>query len=175
MHVRKIQANDGLLLKQLTLRSVEDAPHAFGGIQTLQEEQQRPDSDWHQLAAECAGDIEEWRDRCIGYILMDDHASCGKALVTLSRNTPPHAYMSAVWIDPIRRRRGGGRLLVQEACRWAKSKNADRLRLWVDDRNPEGRAFYQSLDFLPLNIHRPVSPGLADLESAFEFTFNVTE
>ena len=59
-------------------------------------------------------------------------------------------------------------MLIDEAARWAASKGADRLRLWVDDRNPEGVAFYRALGFAPLGTTRPTSPGAAELESGFE-------
>jgi hypothetical protein len=51
------------LLKALTLRSVEEAPYAFGGTETIDVERQRPDAEWDAIAAECGGDVDAWRDR----------------------------------------------------------------------------------------------------------------
>ena len=87
MQLRFITADDGLLLKEATLRSVEDAPYAFGGIETLAEERGLPDSHWQQFAAECAGQVAAWRDRCVGYFIEDGNAICAKA----SRNNPAEA------------------------------------------------------------------------------------
>jgi ribosomal protein S18 acetylase RimI-like enzyme len=170
MHIRTVNSCDGPLLKQMTLSSVEDSPYAFGGPETLSEEQLRPDTEWSDLAAECAGEVEAWRDRCVGYFAMDGETACGKALAFLSSKTPSHAHMSAVWVDPRFRRLGLGRMLVQEASRWAISKGADRLRLWVDDRNPQAAAFYRALGFVPTGKSRPVLPT-SNKESEFEFLF----
>jgi hypothetical protein len=67
MHLRTIKAGDGAILKSVTLRSVVDSPYAFGGVETLEEERKRPDAQWEELAAECGGEVEAWRDRCVGY------------------------------------------------------------------------------------------------------------
>lgn len=63
MHLRPFESTDGMLLKHVRLRSLADAPYAFGGPQTLQEEGALPDSYWHQLAAELGGKDPAWRDR----------------------------------------------------------------------------------------------------------------
>jgi hypothetical protein len=42
MHLRTIKAGDGAILKAVTIRSVEEAPYAFGGVGTVEEERQRP-------------------------------------------------------------------------------------------------------------------------------------
>jgi ribosomal protein S18 acetylase RimI-like enzyme len=167
MDIRTVRSTDGMLLKAATLRSVEDAPHAFGGPETLAEEGSRPDAHWHQLAAECAGEVAEWRGRCIAYFATDGEAVCGKAISFLGGKTSRTAYLSGVWVDPAFRRQGLGRRLVREACAWAASKGADALKLWVDDANPAGAAFYQSLGFQPTGESRPVSPRSADRQSCF--------
>src|SRR4051794_38994129 len=158
MRLRTIRSDDGPLLKEITLRSVEEAPHAFGGIGTLDEERRRPDSQWDDLAAECAGEVEAWRDRCVGYFITDDQAICAKALAYLSSKVPGLAHMSGVWVDPHWRRQGLGRWLVTSACDWAGSKGAQRLQLWVDDTNPGAIEFYLSLGFRATGERRPVSP-----------------
>jgi hypothetical protein len=61
-------------------------------------------------------------------------------------------------------------MLVCQASQWAISKGADRMRLWVDDRNPHEVAFYRALGFVPTRKSRPVSPASTQ-ESEFEFLF----
>jgi ribosomal protein S18 acetylase RimI-like enzyme len=168
VQLRTIKAGDGPLLKEITLRSVEEAPYAFGGVGTLDEERRRPDSQWDDLAAECGGDVEAWRDRCIGYFIMDGDSVCGKALGYLSGKTPRLAHMSGVWIDPRYRRRRLGRWLVMATCDWASSKGARRLQLWVDDTNPAGVAFYASLGFRATGDRRRINPNAVEEESSFE-------
>lgn len=168
MHLRAVQAGDGPLLKELTLRSVEEAPYAFGGPETLEEERNRPDAAWDELAAECGGDVETWRDRCVGYVILNGETACAKALGFLSFKVPRLAHMTGVWVDPRYRRQGLGQQLVHETCAWASSKGANRLLLWVDDTNPGAARFYEALGFNPTGDSRPVSPSSPLRENAFE-------
>lgn len=170
MNIRTIKTGDGPLLKELTLRSVADAPHAFGGPDTLTEEQERPDEHWDGFAAECAGDVEAWRDRCVGYFAFDDEIACAKAIAFLSVKNPGIAQMTGVWVDPRFRRRGLGKRLVRETCEWAVSKGANRLMLWVDDANPDGVLFYEALGFKAAGKSRPVSEDSPLRESAYELS-----
>src|SRR5918998_1042501 len=62
MDIRPFRADDGMLIKQVRLRSLADAPYAFG-VQSFEEEAALPDSHWHQLAAQVGGQAPEWRDR----------------------------------------------------------------------------------------------------------------
>jgi len=168
MHLRTIIAGDGALLKELTLRSVTEAPYAFGGLETIEEERNRPDAQWDALAAECGGDVEVWRDRCVGFFIFDGETACAKALGSLSFKVPGLAHMTGVWVDPRYRRQGLGKWLVHEACRWADSKGADRLVLWINDTNPIAVRFYEALGFIPTGESRAVHPGSPLRESGYE-------
>jgi ribosomal protein S18 acetylase RimI-like enzyme len=178
MHLRLIQSGDGPLLKDVTLRSVEAAPYAFGGIETLAEERARTDDEWAQLAAECAGLVDAWRERCAAFVIMDDEVPadggreivvcCAKALVFLLPRESGVAQVNAVWVDRRYRRRGLGRWLMREACAWAAARAARRLVLWVDEPNTGGAEFYARLGFTPTGRRRPVRAGASVYEAAFE-------
>src|SRR5689334_22741559 len=115
MEIRTFHTGDGMLMKQIRLRALADAPYAFGGAQTLAEESALPDSYWHQLAAEVGGDVPEWRARCISFVVFDGDEPCGTGSSFLCSRVPRRAYVSAAWIDPRYRRRGLGRQLVDKA------------------------------------------------------------
>ena len=132
----------GLLYKDLRLRALKDAPYAFGGIQTFDEESLLPDSYWHAMAAEVDGRVEEWRDRCVTYVIMDGLEAFGGGSCYLCPCVARRAYFSAAWIDPRYRRQGYGRKLMDMAITWAATHGADHLKLWVDDTNPGAVAFY---------------------------------
>jgi hypothetical protein len=51
MEIRPFRANDGMLIKRVRLRSLADAPYAFG-LRSFEEEAKLPDSHWHELAAQ---------------------------------------------------------------------------------------------------------------------------
>ena len=167
MDIRPFRADDGMLIKQVRLRSLTDAPYAFG-LQSLAEEAALPDSHWHQLAAQVGGRAPEWRDRCVGYVVLDGGDACGTATCFLCPEVPRRAYFTAAWVDSRYRRRGVGGRLVDEAVAWAAARGADHLRLWVDDTNPGAAEFYRAVGFVPTGENRPVSKGSSDRQSGFE-------
>ena len=167
MDIRPFRADDGMLIKRVRLRSLVDAPYAFG-VRTFEEEAALPDSHWHQLAAQVGGQAPEWRDRCVSYVVLDGDDACGTATCYLCPRVPRQAYFTSAWIDPRYRRRGLGRQLVDAAIAWATAHGAEQLRLWVDDTNPAAAEFYRALGFLPTGENQPVSEGSSDRQSCFE-------
>jgi len=167
MELRPFRADEGLRIRQVRLRSLADAPHAFGP-RSFAEESALPDEYWHRLAAQVGGQVPEWRERCANYVLLDADEACGTVTCYLCPEAPRRAFLSAAWIDPRYRRRGLGRRLVDEVIAWAEARGADHLRLWVDDTNPEAAEFYRALGFAPTGESRPVSEGSPDRQSAFE-------
>jgi ribosomal protein S18 acetylase RimI-like enzyme len=155
-------------MRDVRLRSLKDAPYAFGGTQTFEEESVLPDSHWHTLAAEVSGQVAKWRDRCVSYVLLDGLEACGTASCFLCPRVLRRAYFSAAWIHPRHRRQGYGRQLINMAIAWATAHGADHLKLWVDDTNPGAVAFYKALGFAPTEENRPVSPESNDRESSYE-------
>lgn len=52
-------------------------------------------------------------------------------------------------VRPDARRRGVGRMLVEEACAWLRTQGATRLEIAVARGNEEGAAFWRALGFRP--------------------------
>ncbi len=177
MILRPLQPDDGMLLKRIRLRSLADAPYAFG-VESLKEESALPDAYWHQLAAQVGGQDPRWHGRCAGFVLLDDEGEgvgatpcatpCGTATCYLCPDVPGRAYFTAAWVDPRYRRRGLGRRLVAAAVDWAAAGGAAHLRLWVDDTNPAAAEFYQTLGFTPTGENRPIAEGSPDRQSSYE-------
>jgi ribosomal protein S18 acetylase RimI-like enzyme len=168
MEIRPFQAADGLLLKQVRLRSLEDAPYAFGGRESLEEEEAFPDSHWHQLAADVGGLTPQWRERCVSYVVLDGDHPYGTASCFLCPKVPRRAYFSAAWIDARYRRRGLGTQLMEKAAAWTIEHGADHLMLWVDDSNPGAAEFYRALGFIPTGERKPIRQGSSDFQRSFE-------
>lgn len=120
------------------------------------------------MARELDGLVPAWKDRCIGYVVIDGEEPCGTAGCYLCSRVPGRAYFAAAWVAPGCRRRGIGRRLVELAKAWAAGHGADYIRLWVDDTNPGAAQFYETLGFQPTGENRPVAPGAADRESSYE-------
>jgi ribosomal protein S18 acetylase RimI-like enzyme len=176
MHIRPLRSDDGMLIKRVRLRSLAEAPYAFG-VGSFAEEAALPDAHWHRLAAQVGGQDPQWRDRCASFVVLDgvddgdgddDVAdACGTATCYLCPHVPRRAYFTSAWIDPRYRRRGLGRALVDAAVAWAAARGADELRLWVDDTNPGAAEFYRALGFVPTGENRPVGEGAAERQSCF--------
>src|SRR5262245_13040970 len=123
MQIRPFRNDDGMLIKQVRLRSLADAPYAFGE-QSFAEESALPDSHWHQLAEQVGGHDPAWRDRCVSYVVLDRDDTCGTATCYLCPQVTGRAYFTSAWIDPRYRRRGLGRKLVEQAIAWAAAHGA---------------------------------------------------
>ena len=74
---------------------------------------------------------------------------------------PDSWYVASVSVDPARRRRGLGRVLVETQYDKARDAGADGLSLHVFDNNVGAIAFYETLGFRVVDRCRP--PAYAEL------------
>lgn len=75
----------------------------------------------------------------------------------------PAAYITALVTAHSARRRGVGRMLVEEAKRWARQKGCNRLTLTSAEHRSDAHAFYPSCG-LPYTGRRFATP-ISDLEN----------
>jgi len=64
-----------------------------------------------------------------------------------------------MWVAPELRRRGVGRLLVEQAVAWAGDTGADAVELWVTRGNYAAIAMYRNSGFTLKNEHQPLPSG----------------
>ncbi len=139
--IRRIQMTDGALLRDLRLRSIADAPSAFG--QTLAEAQARPSSEWEQSARRASrGDDRIW------LIAADGKEPVG--LVQGRRRHPGTLLLFSMWVDPAARRSAVGRRLIEALEAWARGWGAQQTVLWVMAGNQPAIGFYRDLGFIPI-------------------------
>jgi GNAT superfamily N-acetyltransferase len=86
------------------------------------------------------------------FLIGDAAAPAAFATVHVSRAPPIHpercrAEITDLYVEPDARRRGLGRTLVASATAWAVERGAERIEVRVVTRNPEGRAFWNSVGF----------------------------
>ncbi len=138
LHVRRIRSSEGPLLRQLRLRSLEDAPEAFG--QTLQEALALPDTHWQGAAREASeGDRHAW--------LVAQQAGAPVGIVSGRHRDPETLLIFSLWVDPEVRHAGVGRALVEDVEAWARTWGATESILWVLVRNRRAIDFYARLGF----------------------------
>lgn len=87
-----------------------------------------------------------------------DGIICGLVLLRVY-STPPsdlmvqrrRAHVEELVMAPWARRRGGGRLLMEEGTRWARERGAAQIVLTVWQGNRNAERFYATLGYLPVS------------------------
>ena len=137
--VHRIGPNDGDDLRDLRLRSLRDAPEAFG--QTVEDASAREVQDWHQQARQAsAGDRRAW-------FIAEDESGRPNGLVQGRRRPPEHLLIFSMWVDPELRRSGVGRQLIEAVEAWACTWGGRHSVLWVFGTNEPAIRFYRRLGF----------------------------
>jgi ribosomal protein S18 acetylase RimI-like enzyme len=136
--VRRIRAAESLTLRDLRVRSLADAPDAFG--QRLHEAVAVPDAEWRQMArASANGPGRSW-------ILAFKEAQ-PVGLVQGRRRPPSTLLLFSLWVDPEARRGSVGRRLIEALEDWSAGWGATETDLWVHAGNTPALAFYRELGF----------------------------
>jgi GNAT superfamily N-acetyltransferase len=136
--VRRIQAHEGPLLRELRLRSLSDAPDAFG--QRLEEARASVPAEWAEVARAAAdGDHRAW--------LIAFEAGMPVGLVLGRRRRPTTLLLFSMWVAPEARRVGIGTRLIEALEDWARGWHARVTLLWVIRGNDAALAFYRRLGF----------------------------
>ena len=158
IEVRRLRAGEGARLRELRLRSIQDAPQAFGA--TYEESVALPLEEWerraarHHLAAVSvlfvAEDGEHWRGLAGGTFPE------GSAIPTLF----------GMWVSPEVRRSGLGARLVEAVCGWAAEVGVPAIRLEVVDTNSAARDLYRRAGFLETGEVTPLprQPDVLEVE-----------
>lgn len=139
--VQPVTHQNVMIFKTLRLRALQDSPMAFGS--TYARESELTDKDWMDRAASWNG------ERSILYIAMneDDGHGCGIAGSHLDPDDPTRAHLISMWTATKYRRRGIGRVLVEEIIGWARLRGASALELLVTSENHPAIQFYRRLGF----------------------------
>jgi GNAT superfamily N-acetyltransferase len=138
VRIRRIRPDDGMALRNLRLRSIADAPDAFG--QPIAEARDRPEAEWHRSARQSSqGDSRTW------LIAETDDASVG--LVQGRKRQPSTLLLFSMWVDPSVRRHGVGRELIDSLEAWGRGWHASETVLWVYGGNAAAIRFYRDLGF----------------------------
>jgi RimJ/RimL family protein N-acetyltransferase len=140
LRIRRVHADEGLLLRSLRLRALADAPMAFGT--TLTDEQSRPKGMWHERAADGA----TGQDR-VTFIVESGQTAVGLGTGVNSDEDPLCAALVGVWIDPVARGQNGGAALVAAVAAWARSRGKHALELWVTESNIRAIKVYEGSGF----------------------------
>jgi dTDP-L-rhamnose 4-epimerase len=141
--VRRVRAGEGERVRELRLRALRDAPHAFSS--TLAHEAGLTAATWDERAR--AGGI---------FVAVEAGEWLGMAGGYLPGDRPGAAELWGTWVAPAARRRGLGRALVDAVVEWARGEGLLRVELSVADVAPEAAALYRGAGFEPTGEQRPL-------------------
>jgi GNAT superfamily N-acetyltransferase len=148
--IRRIRAQEGPLLRALRLRSLQDAPDAFG--QPLAEAMGMSEQEWGRKATQSAhGDERNW------LLAQRDGDEIG--LVHGRRRRPSTLLLFSMWVDPAERHAGVGRQLIGSLEAWAAGWGAQETLLWVLQDNQRALEFYDRLGFEVMGTGRDADVG----------------
>jgi GNAT superfamily N-acetyltransferase len=162
IRVRRLAATEWRQLREIRLRSLADAPLAFGS--TLERESARTDADWQRQAAEAdegQGAVAviaevEWRPVALarGFVGTSDDAERRRV-----------AWLVGVFVEPEWRGMGVAARVVSEVIAWARERRLAELFLHVGDWNVPARRTYESLGFVATGVQVPLARDRSVTES----------
>lgn len=127
-----------MVLRELRLRSLADAPEAFG--QPIEEARARPAAEWHQNARQsAAGDSRTW--------LLATSGETAIGLVQGRKRRPSTLLLFSMWIEPAMRHRGVGSAMISALEAWGTGWGARETILWAYAENRPAIRFYATLGF----------------------------
>jgi ribosomal protein S18 acetylase RimI-like enzyme len=150
--VRRCEAHEWRVYRDLRLRALGDAPDAFA--RTLAEEERRSDAGWAEML-EAAGASSS--EAC--FLAERGGRAVGLAYARLADDASGRAHLHALWVEPAARRSGVGRALAEAAVSWARSRGAARVLLQVTEGNAAAARLYRDLGFEPTDELSPLRPG----------------
>ena len=149
--VRAFGADEWRTYRELRLRSLADAPDAFGS--TLAHEAGRTDAEW---SSRLAAGVDSPSD--LPLVALFSGKPIGLAWGRIESD-PDVATLYQMWVAPAHRGRGAGRMLVEAIIDWARARNARYLTLAVTCGNSPARHLYERSGFQPIGEPRPLRPG----------------
>jgi len=164
IRIRRFTAREWPAYRALRLRSLADAPNAFGSSLALEES-------WaHELwmvrltAAEVSG-----RDcPLVAESTAADGAMLGLLWAKCDADDAGIVNLFQMWVAPEARGRGAASALVDEALAWARSTGARLVRLGVVVDNQDAIRLYARKGFRNAGVPAPIRPGSALLEQTMQ-------
>lgn len=161
MKIRRLQAEEWPAYRLLRLRSLADAPHAFGSTLAT-EEAWRPELWMARLtAASTSG-------RDCPLVADADGSLQGLVWAKCDAEQAGLVNLFQMWVAPEARGQGVAAALLRDAIAWAQSIGAHRVRLGVVEGNEAAARLYARAGFRDAGAPEPLRPGSATLEQAME-------
>ena len=157
MNIRRVEQEDGVLLREIAIRMYSDSPDAFS--ETLTKAKQMTAEEWDSRAKWLADSPD-----VVGLIAYEDSWPCGfvMGLVgsfingSMDWDRRDCVTIAKTWVEPKARRKGIGKTLTDTVKDWACEKGVERLELQVTENNEAAKSFYRHLGFADTGRREPL-------------------
>lgn len=147
--IRRLEAQETALHREIRLRALRDAPDAFG--ETAAQAEARPSAYWEELTRSVTQP-----GRHVMFLACQGEAACGSAYGLRDPERADAARVGGTWVAPSHRRQGIGRALLQAVVSWARECGFGRLRLWAPAASIAALALYRQAGFSETGHWRPL-------------------
>jgi ribosomal protein S18 acetylase RimI-like enzyme len=151
VRVRRLEAHEAALLRDVRLRALREAPGAFAT--RFEEASGQPPEYWADMA-----------ERQVTFVAVEGDRAAGMVSVWPLADSPGSAWLARLWVDPAVRRSGAGLELVEAVAGWARERGMTTLELSVTANNAGATAFYASAGFSETGVRRPLPADPSRLE-----------
>ncbi|MFT4029192.1 MAG: GNAT family N-acetyltransferase [Protaetiibacter sp.] len=151
--VRRVRGDEGPRLKALRLAALADPVAAIAFLETIEQAQARPDSEWRERAERGASSPDQ-----AGFVAEADGELVGQATVFPRRAGQPDyfqrvpevdtATLVGVYVAPRMRGRGVIDALIRAAAEWTRDAGFPELTLDVHERNAMAIGSYRRAGFV---------------------------
>ena len=140
MSIRELARHEWALFRELRLRALAESPDAFA--RTVAEAREQSDAYWVQLTESVTAPGGQ-----VMLIAEVDGRPTGLAFGLFDKERPKTGHVGGMWVEPAARGQGAGLALLEGAIAWARSRDLERLDLWVTEGNDPATRLYERLGF----------------------------
>jgi len=150
--IRLAETKDWRIIRDVMLKMLEDAPHAFGD--TLAQAEAREMNEWQQFTEQ----LTNTPHGCI--FLAEDHRGVYGFVLGDTRlpQLPPATVIAArLWVTPRQRGTGLGRKLMDTMTLWAEEQGMDQMYAGITETNLSVVKFFERLGYHDTGIREQIS------------------
>jgi GNAT superfamily N-acetyltransferase len=153
VEVREAGPDDWVIMRDVRLAALRDAPYAFGS--TYERETGFAEAEWRRRATA--------RNSFLAYL---PELGATPAGIAAGIEEAPGAFeLVSMWVRPEARGRMVGSALITAVAGWARGQGAPALHLWVTESNKPARRLYEQRGFAPTGERQPLpsDPRLTEI------------
>ena len=157
--IRAVRAGEWRMVRDIRLRSLEDAPDAFGSA--FADEKSLPDRSWIERTRRYAREGDS-----TAFIAEAPTGWIGFVMARVEAEDRSRADLFGLWVDPAARAGGVGLALTAAVIAWSQAKGALSLALWVVASNLSAIELYRRAGFAETGTTMPMprKPDLIEVQ-----------